>query len=140
MKSEISAGGLILRNTPNGWEILRIRDRSGAWTFPKGKIEDGETLEETAVREISEEVGLHQLKLLGSLTPLHYIYTRNGQVDKTVHYFVFEYSGTEEPVGQKEEGIQEPKWVTLDTAHVDIGYPDSNNPLIIEARKIVAGL
>jgi 8-oxo-dGTP pyrophosphatase MutT (NUDIX family) len=140
MKSEISAGGLILRNTPNGWEILRIRDRSGAWTFPKGKIEDGETLEETAVREISEEVGLHQLTFLGTLTPLHYIYTRNGQVDKTVHYFVFEYTGTAEPVGQKEEGIQEPTWVLLDTAHVDIGYPDSNNPLIIETRKIVAEL
>ncbi len=140
MKTEISAGGLILRNSKNGWEILRIRDRSSAWTFPKGKIEEGETLQETAVREISEEVGLHSLRLLGTLTPLHYIYTRNGQVDKTVHYFVFEYIGTEEPIGQKEEGIQEPTWVLLKDAHLDIGYPDSNTPLIEETKKIVAAL
>ncbi len=140
MKSEISAGGLILRKAKNGWEILRIRDRSGVWTFPKGKIEEGETLEETAVREISEEVGLHTLRFLGTLTPLHYIYTRNGQVDKTVHYFVFEYIGTEEPIGQKEEGIQEPTWVLLQDAHLDIGYPDSNSPLLEETKRIVAAL
>ena len=130
MKTEISAGGLILRKTPNEWEILRIRDRSGAWTFPKGKIEEGESLEETAVREIAEEVGLHNVRFLGTLTPLHYIYTRNGQVDKTVHYFVFEYAGTEDPIGQKAEGIQEPTWVSLAKAHEDIGYAESNNPLM----------
>ena len=140
MKKEISAGGLILRHTARGWEILRIRDRNGSWTFPKGKIEEGETLEETAMREIAEEVGLHTLRLLGTLTPLRYIYTRNGQVDKTVHYFVFEHTGTEEPKGQKEEGIQDPTWVLLSDAHNDIGYPDSNTPLLEETKKIISAL
>lgn len=138
MKTEISAGGLIVRKISSGWEVLRVRDMNGVWTFPKGKIEDDESLEETAVREIAEEVGLHGLLYLGKLTPIHYIYSRNGQVDKTVHYFVFQYNGTLFPVGQAEEGIHEPTWVPIDQAAIDIGYPDSAIPLIEEAKRILS--
>ncbi len=140
MKTEISAGGLIVRYRQNTWEILRIRDTSGAWTFPKGKIEEGETKEETAVREIAEEVGLHALIFLGALIPLQYIYTRNGPVHKTVYYFVFQYMGDALPVGQLAEGIHDPTWVPLEHAGIDIGYPDSNMPLLEQARAMLASI
>lgn len=140
MKKEISAGGLIVRKTPKGWEVLRVRDMNGVWTFPKGKIEEDESLQETAVREIAEEVGLHGLVYLGKLTPIHYVYTRNGQVDKTVHYFVFQYEGGLIPIGQTEEGIHDPTWVPFDQAATDIGYPDSAIPLIEEAKGILTAL
>lgn len=117
-----------------------MRDMNGVWTFPKGKIQDDESLEETAVREIAEEVGLHGLLYLGKLMPIHYIYIRNGHVDKTVHYFIFQYEGTLTPVGQAEEGIHEPTWVPLDQAAIDIGYPDSAISLIEEAKGILSAL
>lgn len=141
MKKEISAGGCIVRRSPKGWEILRVRDMNGQWTFPKGKIEPGESDSEAALREIKEEVGLERtLTLVGTLTPLHYIYTRNGPVDKTVRYFVFTYEGTETPVGQREEGIHDPQWVALSEVSSDIGYPASNRPLIDEVMRIISAL
>lgn len=140
MKIEVSAGGLIVRKFRSGWQILLIRDRSGQWTFPKGKIEKGETRRVAAQREIAEEVGLHDLVYLGRLPRLKYIYKRSGSVDKTVYYFVYRYDGDESPVGQKEEGISQPTWVPLSHASDSIGYPASNTPLLKKTVELLENL
>ena len=51
---ETSAGGVIIK----GREVLVLRKFRGDWVLPKGRIEEGETLEETALREVNEESGL----------------------------------------------------------------------------------
>jgi len=55
---ELSAGGVVYRQNGDRTEILLIRDRFGRISFPKGKMEPGETTEQTALREILEETGI----------------------------------------------------------------------------------
>ena len=64
-----TAGGIVLKND----KMLFIHKR-GRWDLPKGKVEDGASIRETAKIEISEETGLpkQQLKILKKLIPTHY--------------------------------------------------------------------
>ncbi len=56
------AGGVIHRVTETGPEVLLIhRPRHDDWSFPKGKLDPGETLKECALREVEEETGLRCL-------------------------------------------------------------------------------
>ncbi len=139
-KIEISAGGLIVSHAKSGWQILLMMDQKGNWTFPKGKIEAGEDNIRTAVREIEEEVGIRGLSYRAALTPSQYWYYRDGAVKKTVHYLLFESATRPKPVVQEEEGIQKAAWVPLSKAASMIGYPDTNKPLISEARAILGKL
>jgi dsRNA-specific ribonuclease len=75
---EYTAGGVVFRRTPTGRvEILMIQDRLGRWTIPKGHVEEGESLEQTAVREVAEETGLTHLRLGEKLDKLHFFYLTN---------------------------------------------------------------
>lgn len=133
MNKEISAGGVIVHKTPKGTVVLVMKDLKGMWTFPKGKIEDGEELASTATREIAEEVGLKRLKLISPLKPTSYWYFRGKPIRKTVHYFLFVSATLQKPVVQTEEGITEAKWVPFEEAASLIGYPKTNKPLLREA-------
>jgi 8-oxo-dGTP pyrophosphatase MutT (NUDIX family) len=55
-----SSGGIVYRHHNKEIEFLMIRDSYGNWTFPKGHVEPGETLNEAARREISEETGIEE--------------------------------------------------------------------------------
>jgi len=127
---EISAGGLIVYKGTDGWYILLMKDKSDKWTFPKGKIENGESVEETAEREIAEEVGITGLTRIAELSPVMYWYYRNGAIYKTVRYFVFTAPVMTKPVVQTEEGISEARWVRVSEAADSIGYPETNKPLL----------
>lgn len=135
MKKESSAGGIVVRKKFSRWEVLLIRDMNGSWTFPKGLIEKGEAPVESAKREIAEEVGIHNLKLLTTLAPIHYMYRRNGLISKTVQYFLFHYVGRESPTVQKEEGISQALWMPLMKAMRVVGYATTNKKLLKEAKQ-----
>ena len=128
MKTEISAGGLIVRKMRSRWQVLMVRDRNDVLTFPKGKIENKETKLQAAVREIAEEVGLHDLQKIALLPALKYIYKRN---------FVFVYTGNEQPVPQHEEGLSDASWFTFPDALERTGYPESNRPLLLKTMKLL---
>lgn len=91
---QISAGGVVYRRGSAGLQIQLIVDRYGKVALPKGKMEDGETVEETALREIREEtgaVGVIKAPIdVIKYTFEHHIY---GIVDKEVHYFLVEAIG-----------------------------------------------
>ena len=105
----IAAGGLVLNEKK---KILMIF-RRGKWDLPKGKLDKGETLEECAVREVEEETGLQQVKLLSPLVITYHTYHEGARfILKESHWYNMKVSGEQNLVPQTEEGIHEIKWVT----------------------------
>lgn len=103
MHKEISAGGVVYRRRGEALELQLIEDRFGKMTLAKGKMESGETIEQTALREIEEETGLVGV-LKDKLTVIGYVYEHAtlGTVEKEVHYYLVEASEGE-LVAQVEE-------------------------------------
>jgi 8-oxo-dGTP pyrophosphatase MutT (NUDIX family) len=106
---EVSAGGIVRR----GDELLlvKVENLKGqvVWTFPKGHIEKGETLEQTAVREVQEETGW-LCKITKRFLKVQYYFQREGVlVRKIVHWFLMEpveVTGKSDP-----EEIMDTRWV-----------------------------
>ncbi len=136
MKYESSAGGVIFAFKNHQILILLIKDKTSNWTFPKGLIEKGENSEHTAQREIAEEVGIKELRLIASLKPTQYFYKWEGQlIKKTVYYYVFQNSAEEHLKPQTEEGIMDVKWFPMEKAQEIIGYGKTNKAILDEAKK-----
>lgn len=89
---EISAGGVVYRIFEGRYQVQLIQDRYGKITLPKGKMEPGETVEETALREIREETGIIGA-IRKPLEIIRYDYQLPGAglVRKEVHYYLVEY-------------------------------------------------
>lgn len=94
---EISAGGVVYRHDADGhMQIQLITDRYGKISFAKGKMENGETIEETALREILEETGVvGVIDKPIDIIAYTYNHTVHGEVDKEVHYYLVESKGGE---------------------------------------------
>src|SRR3990167_8531520 len=71
---EPTAGGVVYRRTKKGMEVLLISDSKGRWTIPKGHIEEGESPRRAAEREIREETGLQEMKVLDWLGKINFRY------------------------------------------------------------------
>ncbi|MFC2112783.1 NUDIX hydrolase [Bacteroidota bacterium] len=105
----ISAGGGIVKN-PEG-EILVIF-RRGKWDLPKGKMEKGETMEQTAVREVKEECGLKEIELQDFLLSTYHIYEETGSlVLKKTDWYNMMYKGKSKPSPLEKEDITDARWV-----------------------------
>ena len=104
----IAGGGKVFNDKG---EILFIY-RNDKWDLPKGKIEEGERIEETALREVEEETKVSGLKIVKPLETTYHIFKRNGRLQLKITYW-FEmtsnYNGTLEP--QEEEGITRVEWL-----------------------------
>jgi len=85
-----SAGAILFRDTRGRREYLLLKSRPGDWEFPKGGVERGEELQQTAIREIKEEAGIDEFRLLdGFREDYSYVFEANGTtIHKTVHLFV----------------------------------------------------
>lgn len=88
---EVSAGGLVLSSEdPRMVALIRHRNRSGgsSWCIPKGHVEESETLEQTAMREVAEETGITG-EVLHQLDTISYSFTADGKrIEKTVHHYL----------------------------------------------------
>ena len=124
---EYTAGGVVFRRVGERIEILMIQDRLGRWTIPKGHVEEGESLEQTAVREVAEETGLVHLRLGEKLDKLHFFYRKEGKlIFMTTYVFLIEALGdTDKVVPENSEGIVDAKWFDQDKALGLIEYRDT---------------
>jgi 8-oxo-dGTP diphosphatase len=81
-----AGGGVVVREGAGGPEIAIVhRPRYDDWSLPKGKLEEGESFEEGALREVEEETGL-RCRLGVELSPARY-HDRKGR-PKVVRYWV----------------------------------------------------
>lgn len=105
-KREFSAGGIVFRKKGRAVEVLLIKDSYGRWTWPKGKIDKHERSQDAALREIKEEVGLRNIRLLGKIGRSNYFYRLKGDlIFKTVFFFLVEAEVNEKLKIQKSEII-----------------------------------
>ncbi|MFZ2545050.1 MAG: NUDIX domain-containing protein [Candidatus Saccharimonadales bacterium] len=134
---EATAGGIVYRHGKDGGiEILLIQDIKDRWTIPKGHIEEGETAQQTARREIGEEVGLHEVEILGWLGKIHFRYRR---VDKlvlmTTQIYLVKALGDTNKI-QKEDIMNDIKWFTFHDALEVVEYEDIGKLMLLAMKKI----
>lgn len=135
----LEAAGGVVYNANN--EILLIH-RRGFWDLPKGKEEEGETIEETAVREVEEETGLNNVRILKPIlfkglenTATYHSYIINGkQAMKISHWFEMETDFESDLIPQTEEDIEQAIWVKKENV---INYFDNMYSSIIDVLKEV---
>jgi 8-oxo-dGTP pyrophosphatase MutT (NUDIX family) len=123
-KQIIAAGGLV--TNPKG-EILWIF-RRGFWDLPKGKLDEGETIQSCAVREVEEETGINNIQLHQMLCFTNHTYFDkylNEEVIKRSYWFHMTISDLQEGIPQSAEDIEKIEWVSLDKARhcLDHTYP-----------------
>jgi len=127
MFSPIKAAGGIVENENH--EILLIY-RKGHWDLPKGKVDKGETTEAAAVREISEETGIHPPEIRKYLGKTWHVYPfKEAWVLKDTHWYQMKSKDTRKLIPQTEEDITEVRWVRIQD--LKDYYPDMY-PLIRE--------
>jgi 8-oxo-dGTP diphosphatase len=123
-----AAGGLVIRRrrAQPELEILIVhRPVQGDWSFPKGKLEVGEALDDTAVREVREETGL-VCRILRFIGHTEYV-DRKGRA-KTVAYWVMD---VESGSFEKNEEVDEIRWLTFEDAGRLLSYPRDSELLAV---------
>lgn len=131
---EISAGGVVYRNSEEGLEIQLIVDRYAKISLAKGKMEPRETIEETALREIQEETGMIG-KIIEPVDIIKYTYEHSslGTVDKEVHYYLVEaLSGDLQPQVEEIKGVAWYKPLEAWEKQKQNGY-DNNDKILKQA-------
>jgi ADP-ribose pyrophosphatase YjhB (NUDIX family) len=102
-----AAGGLVKNEAGEELFIFRL----GKWDLPKGKLSGKETPAEAAIREVKEETGLKNLKIICPLHSTYHIYSRKGkQILKQTHWFEMQANSAQPLVPQTKEDITEVKW------------------------------
>jgi len=133
---EPTAGGIVFRHGEKGVEILLIQDAKDRWTIPKGHIEEGETAQQTARREIGEEAGLKQVDILGWLGKIHFRYRR---IDKlvlmTTQIYLVRAKGDTNDI-QKEEWMNGIQWFSFQDALDAIEYEDIGKLMLMAMKRI----
>jgi 8-oxo-dGTP pyrophosphatase MutT (NUDIX family) len=120
-----SAGGIVVRKEQEGPSLvvgMRRRDRDLAtWTLPKGTPDPGETVEETAIREVTEETGL-EVRIVAPLPSIEYTFVLSGtRIHKTVHYFLMEPVGGD--LSHHDREFERVRWVSFQEAPELLTFP-----------------
>lgn len=125
MKKEKSCGCVIVDDN----KVLLVKHNAGHWDFPKGHIENNETEEQTALREVKEETNIDVVIILGYRYTIEYSPKEN--VLKEVVFFLANKISDE--LKPQESEISDIRWVEVNEAIEQITYDDSKNIL----RKII---
>jgi 8-oxo-dGTP pyrophosphatase MutT (NUDIX family) len=121
---EVSAGGVVYRRDGDAIEVIlasrRTRRGELAWGLAKGGIEEGESLEEAAAREVTEETGI-VAEIEESLGDTHYFYVwEDARIRKTVHFFLMRATGGD--TADRDDEMEEVRWFPLERAMKRAAY------------------
>lgn len=145
VRVEVAAGGVVFKHAPQGIKVAFILDPYGKWAFAKGHVEKGETIEQAALRETREEMGLGRLRVVASLGKIDFWFrdryregTKGEMIHKHVHFFLMEAPPSAQGQPQKKERISKVIWVDLSRVLKMSGYKDVR-PLIMKVRAYFSG-
>lgn len=133
---ETSAGGLVVDDHGRAALIGRLNRRGElAWSLPKGHLEEGETLEAAAVREVNEETGIRG-RVIAPLGVIDFYFTaENRRVHKTVHHYLLKAEGGELSAADLE--VDDVDWVPLAEVTERLAYADERR-LIAQVPDLLA--
>jgi 8-oxo-dGTP pyrophosphatase MutT (NUDIX family) len=123
---ETSAGGLVVDGTSDDARAALIGrlDRRGRlrWSLPKGHVEQGETNEDAAVREVAEETGITG-RVVAPLGTIDFWFVADGRrVHKTVHHFLLVAASGE--LSDEDIEVEQVEWVPLEEVADRLAYDD----------------
>jgi 8-oxo-dGTP pyrophosphatase MutT (NUDIX family) len=129
---EVSAGGVVYRRADEEIEVVlasrRTRRGQLAWGLAKGGIEEGESKEEAAIREVREETGLIAT-IEADLGDTKYIYVWDDiRIRKTVHFFLMRFTGGD--VDDRDDEMEEIRWFPLERAIKRAAYRGERDMLV----------
>ena len=137
---EVSAGGLVIDSSgTRGLLIGRrdIKDPTGTkflWSLPKGHIEEGETPEQAAIREVKEETGIDS-SISRSLGVIDFWFMAGGKrIHKTVHHFLFTEVGGD--IAPQESEVDAVDWFPLNEIVSQLAYSDEKKLIAKSELKI----
>lgn len=130
----VSAGGLVIRDH----QLLMLKKKNGDWVLPKGRIETGETLEQTAVREVKEETNVTAeiIDYLGVTTYTFSNYwTKYQAVEKTVSWYLMKPL-SDDLIPLRQEGFVEAKYLPIHDAVRMAKYDDERKVVELALKSI----
>ncbi len=136
---ETSAGGLIVDHESGAAAVIGRLDRRGRllWSLPKGHIEEGETAEQAAVREVEEETGIRG-RIVASLGSVDYWFSADRRwVHKTVHHHLLLAVGG--ALSSADVEVADVAWVPLDEVAARLAYVDERR-LLDAVPRLLAGV
>lgn len=138
---ETTSGGIVFRRRPGNGELqlLLIQDAKNRWTIPKGHVEPGEEPKDTAEREIREETGLQDMKVMNWLGKVNFRYRRGHTlVLMTMHIYLVQALGDTGKV-TPEDWMNDIRWLPAADAIDKIAYEDIGKLILLGMKKIREG-
>ncbi|MEX1193751.1 MAG: NUDIX hydrolase [Dehalococcoidia bacterium] len=136
VETAVSAGGVVFRKEGNDIEVVicgRTKDR--VWGLPKGTPNAGESLEETAVREVTEETGL-EVRIVDKIGVVEYWFAREGiRYHKWVHHYLLEWTGGGDTT-QHDLEYDRVEWQPIDEARRMLSFKNELD-MVQKARKMI---
>jgi 8-oxo-dGTP diphosphatase len=132
---QVSAGGVAFRRHEEEDEIAIVAvNPSGRWQLPKGLVDEGETAEQAAVREVREEAGI-ETRVVGPIDTISYWFVSDWdevrrKIHKKVHFFFLRYVSGD--TADHDDEILEARWVKADSAIGMLAF-DSEKDIVKKA-------
>ncbi len=128
MPNVVAGGGKVYNEKG---DILFIY-RNDKWDLPKGKAERRESIEETAIREVTEETGVSGLEIVRPIETTYHIFKRNGRHRiKVTYWFEMKTSFKGNLYAQEEEGITKVEWLNKEQTEQALQNSYANIKLLI---------
>jgi 8-oxo-dGTP pyrophosphatase MutT (NUDIX family) len=133
----VSAGGVVYRLTPAIEVVICGRNSDGVWGLPKGTPDPGETIEQTALREVSEETGL-EVEIVGKIGVVEYWFARQGvRYHKWVHHFLMKSTGGD--TSQHDQEYDKVEWRPVEDALRTLTFRNEAN-MVEKAREMIEAM
>ena len=136
-KTEVSAGGIVYRPYDSSYQVaIAARDEGKIWCLPKGIVEEGETVEEAALREVKEETGLER-KVMTKLDRIDYWFywkPTDTRYHKFVHFFLMQYLSGD--ISDHDFELDEIRWTSAGEALKLLSYK-SERQMMEKAKELL---